>query len=1001
MKLFAIQNSCFDCFDQYQRRQKPHLSKSLSNDLYMKNILFETKYHQKNKLSSFTSTLSNNPTKASTTLSLNKNKRNTNLYFNRLNNVTLPSLVNSMHKTQSNSPHIISLRYNGFNNDNKIVFGTIKHTKKLEISPHKIQESITTKCMPKDHFGEKIIDYIYTHINKNEGITSPLSLNKLKKHIGCDVKMKYIIFEKIINAVIGHVVEFRSKNNNVIAREIIESFYEEEIKKLKDNLKLNNNRSNILSLNDQLNISTILCNDNQTTKNEKDNISSIKEGTLELETSCDKITLKSSVHNDKVTMNDIKYMENKMKSNNNKLGYGFDLNNEIKSPNLYQDNNKEKQTLFYDIIYKRNKSKSNIAQINFNNSMNNSMYENSKLHNAYKITKLKDQSVKTDNVYNNKLKFENKKVNTYNGKKIYNGFIQNKPSLPLSRNNCLSSSSSSNTNRITPIKHSFQTKEKLNDLTSINRIKQSSSQENISVVQINDKKYLDIHEEIMESKLVIQNDCSEQQQIEDIETHSNKSITNKQELCNLNSTYVVGETNQNDQSTKCDISNIGKVNTIKKFSNTEEIDINKDDDGPKLINKKNDNINKMNIRLQYKKLIVKGINNKETQYNNKKTSLKRVSFIQSPKVETSNEDIMNSIDRNDKQDNKPQITKRNKPTPRKSIIINKETKVQKTTNANISKTVSVSLKNNVIDTKKNKPQQNKNFIKINPDQMKPIQLLHSKTSYHLYIYKNDFLKQITYQSTLFKHLQLNTPYHLQRYNSAKQTKKSKKYHLALIKKRLFPNDYLNYSFTIGSNDSSLNSSLISPRHKYDEYKKNLLFNNYRSPSAEGAIMMQLKKVSNKKSKFVKDYFNMKPLSKFVNYNRFRSNHISSNRFIRNIKSRVKDINTQNNSTNDKINIDQETQNEPQISRLQHFMEMVKRAKEQGTDCYIKELTDFLDGEFVKTDIYKSKLIEERINKFKEDFRLKLDQRKTFSNKIFKGLMFEDTTVFTNKNLISQ
>jgi hypothetical protein len=120
-----------------------------------------------------------------------------------------------------------------------------------------------------------------------------------------------------------------------------------------------------------------------------------------------------------------------------------------------------------------------------------------------------------------------------------------------------------------------------------------------------------------------------------------------------------------------------------------------------------------------------------------------------------------------------------------------------------------------------------------------------------------------------------------------------------------------------------------------------------------------------------------------------------------IKSRVKDINTQNNSTNDKINIVQETQNEPQISRLQHFMEMVKRAKEQGTDCYIKELTDFLDGEFVKTDIYKSKLIEERINKFKEDFRLKLDQRKTFSNKIFKGLMFEDTTVFTNKNLISQ
>ena len=300
---------------------------------------------------------------------------------------------------------------------------------------------------------------------------------------------------------------------------------------------------------------------------------------------------------------------------------------------------------------------------------------------------------------------------------------------------------------------------------------------------------------------------------------------------------------------------------------------------------------------------------------------------------------------------------------------------------------------NLIDNKKIKPKHNKNSIKTTYKQIKPIQLLHSKTSYHLYIYKNDFLKQITYQSILFKQIHLDAHSHLQRYNSTKQVQKYKKFRSHLVKTGVFPNDYLNYFFTKSSNDSSLNSSLISPINRYDEYRRNLLFNNYRSPSAEGAIMMQLRKVTNKKSKIVKDYFNMKPLSKFINHNRFRSNHISSNRFIRNIKSRVKDINNQNNCTDDKINIDQETQEESQISQLQQFMEMVKRAKEKGTDFYIKELTEFLDGEFAKTDIYKSKVIEERINKFKEDFRLKLDQRKTFSKTIFKGFSFEDTTIF--------
>ena len=82
------------------------------------------------------------------------------------------------------------------------------------------------------------------------------------------------------------------------------------------------------------------------------------------------------------------------------------------------------------------------------------------------------------------------------------------------------------------------------------------------------------------------------------------------------------------------------------------------------------------------------------------------------------------------------------------------------------------------------------------------------------------------------------------------------------------------------------------------------------------------------------------------------------------------------------------------------MEMINKAKNQGTEVYIKELTEFFDGEFVSSDIYKAKILEERMNKFKADLRSKLDMKKEMTDNIMKGIQFKDVCLFQNKSVIT-
>jgi hypothetical protein len=108
-----------------------------------------------------------------------------------------------------------------------------------------------------------------------------------------------------------------------------------------------------------------------------------------------------------------------------------------------------------------------------------------------------------------------------------------------------------------------------------------------------------------------------------------------------------------------------------------------------------------------------------------------------------------------------------------------------------------------------------------------------------------------------------------------------------------------------------------------------------------------------------------------------------------------------NSDNNDINEEYEEVSKEKtesVSQLQKFIEMIKKAKTQGEDCYIKELTDYLDNQFEKTDIYATKLHEDRINKFKFDLTHKLRVNHEVSQEQSKGIQFKDTTTFYTKHL---
>lgn len=922
MKAFNISNSCFDQSDKYKPFKKTKTSSSSSkhflnhnyNSIYQA-FLYETSRTSKMN-QSITSSLSNNPTKAGSTLPIPKHQSNTSLNIYRYNpKMSLPSITKSMSRTQR-EPTIITLKYSGNNNYNTSLyaFRNIRNIKKVAVAPHQIKERIQTKEMPEDFYGEKVVDIIYSNINSNNVVHSKSErVNKRFDSGSGSNEMNWCLFEHVIGNVIEHCVEYRSKHNNVISKNVIKEFYEEEIQKVKNELRFNNNTS-----------SSTYDNDNDKhhykyTNTKDDNISSINERPSELETSYDKIMLKTlNVMNNKITMNDIEYIKHKVKTQ--QLGVYNNIIIPQWNNSNNQDKNKDKQSLLHEILFHNGGGTADISKI---------------------ITSIMTRH------------------NTQNPRKLR--FTHNKVFIPYS--------------------------ERHND----NGDTKVSAQEHVGITKRDDIQI----QQVFRNRNTVEHSVS-QDSIKECQKNSDK-ITKKN---NNSRNYLSQFRNNNSINSVFGVSNQHEVSTKEETSITNNA---KQTYKPIARTIEDNNINNSKL-IRNENSVIHKDNNSSIQIH-KRTTHKRLS-TQAHRTKTQN-DITKIQQPYNNNNGNPcsslsqdlNIQYEHKQQKEENIISFTNTNI-KATPRNINK-VNNEHKNTPIHSVKSKPK----------PKLKPLQLRHYKTSYFPYLKKNLFLKQNIYQSVLFLRIALSHLNKHRRSNTAKHPNKHqckyKKLRLGLLNSTTFNNDYLIYSPSQSLSSSSINasslSSLLSDQHSNtnNSYNKaNSLFKPSNSPN-EPHRRMQVKFISTQQRKPSQSFFNIKPKSRFVNYRKkaygSNSSTLMSSFSAIALNKHSHRMNYNNNDINEEYEEVSKDKTES-VSQLQKFIEMIKKAKTQGEDCYIKELTDYLDNQFEKTDIYATKLHEDRINKFKFDLTHKLRVNHEVSQELSKGIQFKDTTTFYTKHL---
>ena len=976
MKLLSINNSCYSSVDnKYNKRAKPAIhtisQQRLTNN-NSKPIETQCLVSSAHNSSLSTQNFSRIPTNAFSTLSP-KNQSASSFS-------SLPSLSPTTHK-----PSSISLRYHGYNHDSKIVFSNNVinplNKKQIQLSPHQIKYNLITKQMPEDVYGKKIVDVIYKVVNnKNENDKGNCRLN-------CEIKMKYMtLYEKVMSSVMKHCVEFRNRNNVEIGRAVIEGLYDEEIKKMKCNIgeyggnvygnsssihnTINTNNYYFYETDGGSNVNSIheSGNANEGGNIQGDDISLINEKSAELETSYDnkgKAGLSNGTssmqvgnkvnQNGKCKLNEIQRIKERMRlftkgrsGYNGVNGFVFGMNTARNSMNMkYKNYNinreHEKQMMLNSILFKKEKH----ASLNRNNNnSNNSRSNSNNVHSNYNSSIM--SSVTNDE--DNQIKSVNKTKSV-----IFNNSNSNSNELSENKTKELSIRE----------KHSNSTQQPFENITN-NASLPIVTQEERSV-NMNNKdeelvKYEQSNNNVQKSldnkndnkaitKLNRKNCNTKLKEYNKWVVHNRNDNEFLSECCNENA--LLAMSNQHEQSTK-EETNAAFFNVKKKEHQRMK--------GNDIIikNKHVNNITRNNSH-----------NNNVKDINHSKSKIKSKHNIKKKEVSLQ---INNQFVKNDNSFNK---------TLQKVTTSNK----QESTDENIRKSFYrdpiMKSQNTNTNVKSTKPKRSK----VSSTRIKPIQLLHYKTSYCSFINKNLLLKQITYKSSSHNYIQLSDVNVSQgeRAFSAKHpskfNRKFKKLKLGLLHSSLYPKDYLNYSMSHDSLSVSSVSSLMSISFDNDNHKPKLKY----SQNDNNDSVMQLRNITHKKAKHGKDFFNMKSVSKFINYRTRRFPSYKTNR--------------QRSMICQKEEIAQEEVKE-QKTQLQRFMDMINKAKGQGTEVYIKELTEFLDGEFESSDLYKAKILEGRMNKFKADLRSNLDIKKEMSDNIMKGIQFQDVCLFQNKSVIT-
>lgn len=908
---------------------------------------------------------------------------------------SLPSLLTP---TSSYQPSSVSLRYNGYNHDTKIVFSNNVinplNKKRIQLSPHQIKYNLITKQMPEDVYGKKIVDIIYKVVNnKND-------CDKGKCRLNCEIKMKYMsLYEKVMSSVMKHCVEFRNKNNVEIGRAVIEGLYDEEIKKMKYNTSeysgnaySNNGNSvhNTINTNnyffyetDGTSITTSSVHEGGCV-NDKGNvhgdISLINEKSAELETSsydnkgrgalCKNNSTSMQVgdkvdQHGKCKLSEIQRIKERMKlfkqgrdGYNGLNSFVFGLNSTRNTMNMKHSGSSskhEKQLILNSILFKKEQK----AALNRNNNKNNS-YSN-KIHSYYNssimsnITNDETNQIRTINK-SKSVVFSNGSNNNNN---ISNTLSENQTKEVLTKeqhNNSTQQHSGNFTNNgaLLVVPQGEQNVNVNNKDEKLIKIERSNNNNTNNV-----EKHLDINNNHTRSvgKLKRKNYGKKNTKLKE---YNNWVAHNRNDNGFLNEYYsenvLLGMSNQHDQSTK--------EETSAAFFN-----VKKKEDKPMKVN---------DIKNKIVSDSTSNNNNKVNDINNSKSKNKSKQNITNKNKGHKKEislQINNQFVKNDNSLNK---------TLQKFTTSNK----QESTDENIRKSFyrNPTLKQTQTNTKPTKPKHKRSKVS---SRIKPIQLRHYKTAYYSFINKNFLLKQITYKSPLLMQIQLSDTKipKGQRAFSAnhpiKLNNKFKKLKLGLLHSSSCPKDYLNYSISNDSLSISSVSSLMSISFNNDND------NNTKSHYDDNDNVLQIRNLSHKKTKHGKDFFNMRSVSRFNNYR-------ASRRYPTYKTNRKRSTICQKEETEQ----EKEEEVKEQKTQLQKFIEMINKAKDQGTEVYIKELTEFFDGEFASSEIYKAKILEERMNKFKADLRSKLDMKKEMIDNIMKGIQFKDVCLFQNKNVIT-
>ena len=989
MKLLSINNSCYSSIDnKYNKRSKPavHSVSQQKPTINNNNKSTETQCVVSSVLNSAMSTqnVSRIPTNAFSTLSP-KNQSASSF-------TSLPSLLTP---TSSHQPASVSLRYNGYNHDTKIVFGNNVinplNKKRIQLSPHQIKYNLTTKQMPEDVYGKKIVDVIYKVVNsKNES-------DKGKCRLNCEIKTKYMsLYEKVMSSVMKHCVEFRNKNNVEIGRAVIEGLYDEEIKKMKCNTgeySGNVYSSNGNSIHNTINTNNYFFYETDGTSiatssvyeggcvNDKGNvcgnISLINEKSAELETSSydnkgkaalNKNSSTSMQVDDKVEQNgkcklsEIQRIKERMKlfkngrdMYNDLNSFVFGLNTTRNTMNMKHNDvssEHEKQLILHNILFKKEQK----VALNRNDNNNNS--HSNKIHSHY--NSLIMSGITNDEVNHITTINKSKSVVFINGNSNNNSnaFTENQ-TKELSTKERHNNSTIQHSGNVANNEGLLVVTQEVQNINVHNKDEKLFKNEQSNNSNTNVKKYLDINNNTRSvGKFKRKNYGKNNTKLKE---YNNWVAHNRNDNGFLNEYYsenvLLGMSNQHDQSTK-------------EETNAAFFNIKKNEDKPM---KRND--------------IIKNKIVSDSTSNNKANDINHSKSKNKSKHNTTNKNkghkkeislqINNQFLKNDNSLNK---------TLQKFTASNKQESTDENIRKSFYRNPTIKKTQTNTNTKPIKPKPKRSKIS---SRIKPIQLRHCKTAYYSFINKNLLLKQITYKSSLPIQIQLSHTNIKQgkRALSAKHpvkfTRKFKKLKLGLLHSSLCPKDYLNYSISNDSLSVSSVSSLMS-----------ISFNNDNNNTTSKCLqnndnVLQLRTLSHKKAKHGKDFFNMKSVSKFINY---RANR----------RYPMYKTNRQRSTICKKEEIEQEKEEEikEQKTQLQKFMEMINKAKDQGTEVYIKELTEFFDGEFVSSDIYKAKILEERMNKFKADLRSKLDMKKEMTDNIMKGIQFKDVCLFQNKSVIT-